>query len=1182
MAQGTLVETQGAAAQIAASEDMLAYFDEFRRDCFDGYTIAQRARARGYDPEEEVSVAIARTLAERVIGLISVIVPQIKNAGVERRIEELERQYGVLDWRVSFQVALEIAQGKFCAFDTQLEAIVAGVRVGFAYITLGVVSAPLEGLTGIELKDRMDRKGQYFCLSFSGPIRNAGGTAASVCVLIADYVRSSMGFAEYDPTEKEILRCPAEIADYHEWITNLQYFPSEQESLFLMRNMPIEIGGDPSEKYEVANINLKDLPRIPTNNLRSGYCLIHSSCIPLKAPKIWKQLSQWGEEFGMGHWGFLKEFVDLQKKMKSKGAKAKSDEKIAPDYTYIKDLVAGRPVLGYPLRSGGFRLRYGRSRASGYSGQAIHPCTMHVLNGYIASATQLKVERPGKAAAFMPCDTLEGPIVRLKGGRVVQLQDEAEAIALKGEVERIIYLGDVLVNYGDFYDRNHSLVPAGYCPEWWLAEVERAGAQRGIPFDAQGLAQATGVAGEEWDRILREPLYAIPQAEDALRISASLGVPLHSAWTPFWSQVSGAQLLEISRALRDGAMASRPALKDALETLGVPHAVEDGRIALAPGWDRALAATLGGAHARVEELAGAGTPALAIVQEIAPFAVRDKAGTFVGSRMGRPEKAKMRKLTGSPHCLFPVGEEGGRLRSFQEALLRGRIGAEFPVRYCERCKRSTVFARCEACDARTEQRTVEIERYGGVKEPRACVRQEIDIVRIFDACIKKISSDGIGARNYPDLIKGVRGTSNKSHIPEHPIKGILRAKNDIAVNKDGTTRYDCSEVALTHFTPREAQVSVARLRKLGYTHDCHGAQLEEETQVLELKPQDVLLPCCPESPDEGADEILLRVARFVDDELRLLYGLDPYYRLKSKEDLAGHYVVGLAPHTSAGILGRIVGFSKTQGFLAHPLFHAAMRRDCDGDESCFILMMDAFLNFSSKFLPESRGSTMDAPLVITYILNPAEVDDMAFHVDRAWKYPVEMYEAALAYKKPYDVKVELLEHVLNTPAQFEGMGFTHGTRDINAGVRCSAYKLLPSMREKIEGQMDLAIKIRACDESDVARLVIEKHFIRDIKGNLRKFTQQEYRCVTCNEKFRRPPLVGKCTHVSARGQLCGGKILFTISEGSVVKYLEPSLELAHTYHVPLYLQQDLELLRRKIEDLFGKDKEKQMGLAAFG
>ncbi len=529
----------------------------------------------------------------------------------------------------------------------------------------------------------------------------------------------------------------------------------------------------------------------------------------------------------------------------------------------------------------------------------------------------------------------------------------------------------------------------------------------------------------------------------------------------------------------------------------------------------------------------------------------------------------MRKLTGSPHGLFPIGNEGGRLRSVQEAVKKGKVTAEFPIRHCLTCNTDTVLGRCEVCDQMTESRTTEIARWNGEKETVASLRRPVDIKRIFNGSLKKL-----GFRIWPDLIKGVRGTSNKSHIPEHLIKGILRAKHTITVNKDGTTRYDCSETTLTHFRPDEVGVPAARLRELGYETDCRGQPLTREDQVLELRPQDIVIPCCPDAPDEPADVVLMRVAAFIDEELRLLYGLPAYYNITAPLDLVGQYIVGLAPHTSAGMVGRIIGFSKTQGFLAHPLFHAAMRRDCDGDESCFVLLMDTLLNFSAKFLPESRGSTMDAPLVITYILNPAEVDDMAFHADRAWRYPIEMYELALAYKKPYDIKIPLLEHTLNTPAQFEGMGFTHDTVSINAGVLCSAYKTLPSMQEKLEGQMTLAGKIRACDISDVARLVIEKHFIRDTKGNLRKFTQQEWRCVDCNEKFRRPPLIGRCTK-------CNGKILFTISEGSVIKYLEPSISIAKKFNVSAYLQQDLELLSRKIDDLFGKDKETQTGLGTW-
>src|SRR3989338_3581708 len=129
------------------------------------------------------------------------------------------------------------------------------------------------------------------------------------------------------------------------------------------------------------------------------------------------------------------------------------------------------------------------------------------------------------------------------------------------------------------------------------------------------------------------------------------------------------------------------------------------------------------------------------------------------------------------------------------------------------------------------------------------------------------------------------------------------------------------------------------------------------------------------------------------------------------------------------------------------------------------------------------------------------------------------------------------------------------------------------MEEKLFGQMEIAKKVRAVDMDDVAKLVIQKHFLKDIKGNLKKFSMQQFRCVKCNAKYRRPPLSGKCG--------CGNRLIFTITEGSVSKYLVHSLNLAAKYTFSPYLKQTLNLLQLNVEMVFGKEKEKQTGLATF-
>jgi len=516
------------------------------------------------------------------------------------------------------------------------------------------------------------------------------------------------------------------------------------------------------------------------------------------------------------------------------------------------------------------------------------------------------------------------------------------------------------------------------------------------------------------------------------------------------------------------------------------------------------------------------------------------------------------------------------MRSVQEACNVGTVKADFPIYYCKNCKRETIYYICEVCGSKCEklhycsvcQQTFTGEKCKAHGIGQSYNTRRIDIRHYYEAALKHL---GIAEENAPVLVKGVRGTSSQEHVPENLAKGVLRALHGLHVNKDGTIRFDATELPITHFKPKEIGTSVEELRELGYTHDIYGKELVSEEQILEIKPHDVILPACPESNDEKADDIFVRVANFVDDLLAKFYKMKPFYNVHDASELVGHLVACIAPHNCGAVVGRIIGFSKTQALLASPYIHAAMRRDCDGDEAAVMLLLDALLNFSRAYLPAHRGGTQDAPLVLNSRLRAGEVDDMIFDLDVSWSYGLEFYRAAEKGKHPSEIKVEQIRDRLGTDEEFVNIGYTHETSDINAGVLCSAYKKLVTMQDKVQKQMALVERIRAVDESDVARLVIEKHFIRDIRGNLRKFSMQQFRCVSCNEKYRRPPLTGKCLR-------CGGKIIFTISKGSIVKYLEPALQLAKHYNVPAYIVQSLELTRSYIESIFGREREKQVVL----
>ena len=105
---------------------MTHYFDHMEQEVQVCYDIANKARSKGYDPVDTTEIPLARNMAERVVGLITIVAPQIKDTTVIQRIKELEEQHGALDWRVALTISLEVAQQKFCQFKDEKEAMEIG------------------------------------------------------------------------------------------------------------------------------------------------------------------------------------------------------------------------------------------------------------------------------------------------------------------------------------------------------------------------------------------------------------------------------------------------------------------------------------------------------------------------------------------------------------------------------------------------------------------------------------------------------------------------------------------------------------------------------------------------------------------------------------------------------------------------------------------------------------------------------------------------------------------------------------------------------------------------------------------------------------------------------------------------------------------------------------------------
>ncbi|PSQ08829.1 DNA polymerase II large subunit [Halobacteriales archaeon QS_5_70_15] len=967
------------------------YFEGLESRLDEAMAVATRARERGGDPTEDVEIPIAKDMADRVENILGI-------PGVADRVRGMEADPDISREEAALELARSFAEGEVGDYDTRAGKVEGAVRTAVALLTEGVVAAPIEGIDRVEVLENDDGT-ECVRVYYAGPIRSAGGTAQALSVLVADYTRTLVGLEEYKPREDEVERYVEEI-DLYDKETGLQYTPKDEETRFIAQNSPVMLDGEATGEEGVSGY--RDLERVDTNSARGGMCLVLGEGIAQKAPKIERYTSQLEEV----DWPWLDDLIegrvgkdpggdgndagegpepdaasvddgngtaDPGDPATEPGPEADADEpepagpvRPEPATKFLRDLIAGRPVFGHPSRPGGFRLRYGRARNHGFATAGVHPATMHVVDDFLATGTQLKTERPGKAAGVVPVDSIEGPTVRLANGDVRRIDDPEEAEELRNGVDAVLDLGEYLVNYGEFVENNHPLAPASYTVEWWVEDLAAAGA------DLQAMRDDPHVD------------LGSPDPGAALRWATEYDAPLHPAYTYLWHDLTVEAFDALADAAANGNWAETDGASErlraprgtdriggdtddghtlvlprtegtveALETLLVEHHQGDGTVTipdalplvrslgLTAGLDRTW--TLGDLSTAAREWAVEGDPpgsnAVRAVNEVAPFSVRERAPTRIGSRMGRPEKSERRDLSPAVHTLFPIGEAGGSQRDVAAAAkyapdrrsTPGHVEVQVGRRACSECATQTFLARCPECNGVTVPRyvcrdcdiTVAPDESGRAVCPRCEAEADAVENRTIDVNDEYRSALGnVREREAAfDQLKGVKGLTSASKVPEPMEKGILRAKHGVSTFKDGTVRYDMTDLPVTSVRPEELGVTADHFRELGYTEDVHGQPLRHDDQLVELKVQDVVL-------SDGAAEHMLRTADFVDDLLAQYYGLEPFYEAEDRDDLVGELVFGMAPHTSAAVVGRVVGFTSAAVGYAHPYFHAAKRRNC--------------------------------------------------------------------------------------------------------------------------------------------------------------------------------------------------------------------------------------------------------------
>ena len=1090
------------------------YFLEMSGSVERAFEAAAAAKSTLADVSANVEPKIAYDLADRVARMHDIDVA----AAIREILEDHSKEEAALI------MATQIAEGRHLPPETELEErLDAAVRVGLAIVTEGVTIAPLQGISGVTIKENKDGS-RYLSLSIAGPMRSAGGTESAVTVLIADHVRKIAGLDRYraNSHDDETGRFVEELRLYERHVKggNFQYRVDDEDVVSVISNLPVELDGVDTDPVEL--VNHRNMARIKTDRVRGGALRVLNDGLIGRSKKLLRRI----EMYHLDGWEWLAGL---------KGAVTAGDGEDA-SAKRMRDVIVGRSVLSTPNKLGGFRLRYGRACNTGFASIGFHPAVAELLDHTIVAGTQVKIDMPGKGATVAFVDSIEGPTVLLRGGDVVRVRDVEHALSVKPDMERILHLGDVLVSFGDFLENNAPLAPTGYVEEYWIEEARRADPGGKFPDE--------------------------PTAAEAVDMSLRLGVPLHPKHLHYWDQITNDELSALLHpARREGRIAYPASAKPVLEKMGVEHSVRGGRAELGPAESEVFGALLFRQRLEID-------PDLPAIENVSRggIEVRPKFSTSLGVRIGRPEKAAARHMKPPVHVLFPVGDKGGDMRDICKAAKAPHFFANVANRACPDCGAPSAGLRCRACGQRTRVShwCPRCKEMRGQKGCPACGGRTTPYsyheLPLREALAR---AETLLERKAQEPLKGVRGLLGQGKEAEPLEKGILRQAHGITAFRDGTVRYDATNSPLTHFRPSWIGTTAARLRELGYELDAEGRPLSDDGQTVELRMQDVVLPV-------ECGQFLLRAAKYVDDELVRIYGKEPFYRTNSLDGLVGHLVAGLAPHTSVGIVGRVVGFTPTQVCFASPIWHSAKRRDADGDADSVMLLMDALLNFSHKFLSDRIGGLMDAPLLVQPLVMPYESQPQAHNFEVTRALPLEFFEDTLAGKKASAVEcVDLVKKRLDGEGQFEGYHCTHGTSGLVTSGRRSAYATLDSTLAKLELQIRNADLIDAVDTDSIVSNIIKTHIVRDIMGNMRSYARQSFRCTACGKKWRRMPLQKAC--------LCNGRNrpIQTLTRASVEKYMGHAKRLVSKYDVGRYDAGRIAALSGEVELLFGRSVSSQ-------
>ncbi|MHA2175868.1 MAG: hypothetical protein ACXABI_13625 [Candidatus Hodarchaeales archaeon] len=391
--------------------------------------LANKAKELRLDPKDEIESVFTNSSRGTILALCNI-------PGLEEYLpERISQKRNLL--LLTAEVSKQIVNGRFVK-GTKEELILLALQTSFVILTKGQSSVPKEYIHLVKI----DSKSNHLTLYFTNTIRYLEGTIIGLVVLISDYLRSILHLNRFHSHSEIISRYEEEMSLFMKMNDRTPKFQKEHLRLFL-QNIGIELTSEPYERIEVKKH--RNLPKL-TNHLRMG--------LNVGLEKILLNLEEIAKQkliSGIPEWEWLDNltFQDVYKQKKFGS----------------HDIRSTRPLISQSNVPGGFRLRFGSSRITGFGTIGINPVTM-LLTNLLSPGSTIQIDVSDNFYAINPVSSILGPLVELHNGSLRRLNYIEEYHDLKNKIAQIWELGDLLVSSFDISSFSRKF-HASWTEEWW-------------------------------------------------------------------------------------------------------------------------------------------------------------------------------------------------------------------------------------------------------------------------------------------------------------------------------------------------------------------------------------------------------------------------------------------------------------------------------------------------------------------------------------------------------------------------------------------------------------------------------------------------------------------------------------------------------------------------------------------